>query len=99
MARHEASVQERITLESSRAPLRARVGDTVVAESAHALILHETGYPDRVYFPRADVRMELLEPSRHRTRCPWKGEAAYWSLNLGSERRDNAAWAYMTPIP
>ena len=39
-------------------------GETV-AESDGAMILHETRLAPVFYFPRADVRIDLLEPTTH----------------------------------
>ena len=50
-----------------------------------------------LYFPRDMVRMDLLHRSSTRTRCPWKGEASYYSLVYGDNRLDDAAWSYENP--
>jgi uncharacterized protein (DUF427 family) len=42
--------------------------------------------------------MDLLEPSDHSSRCPFKGEASYWSIVVGDRRSENAAWCYPNPI-
>jgi uncharacterized protein (DUF427 family) len=41
-----------------------------------------------------------LEPTATRTRCPYKGEASYWSVRLpdGGELTD-AVWSYPDPLP
>lgn len=64
----------------------ARSDDTVVVERNH-------------YFPPGDVRMDLLEPSDHRTSCPWKGRASYYSVVVGEARNRDAAWYYPSPSP
>jgi len=71
----------------------------VLAESDRAVVLHETGISDRYYLPKDDVRMDLLESTTHHTRCPWKGEASYWSASVGDEVLENVAWSYEEPIP
>ncbi|MCG8359555.1 MAG: DUF427 domain-containing protein [Kiloniellales bacterium] len=68
-----------------------------VADSRRALILRETRYPPIYYLPREDVRMDLLERTTHRTYCPFKGNASYWTLAVGEERAENAAWSYEEP--
>src|SRR5690606_3007451 len=50
------------------------------------------------YFPRAAVRMELLRRSDHTTHCPYKGDAAYWTIAAGEKRSENAAWSYEAPL-
>jgi uncharacterized protein (DUF427 family) len=69
-----------------------------IADSLCAGLMLEAGHMPVYYFPREDVRMELLEPSDHRTRCPYKGEASYWSVMAGRGRAENAAWSYEEPL-
>ena len=52
-----------------------------VADSTHPTLLFETGLPVRYYLPKTDVRFDLLTPTDHHTRCPYKGTASYWTLN------------------
>ena len=72
-------------------------GETVV-ESRRAKLMHETGHLPVYYFPRDDVRMDLLEATEHSTHCPFKGDAAYWSVSVGERVAENAAWSYPEPI-
>ncbi len=85
-------------LPSSR-PVRVTLGGEAVAESSRAHFLFETGLPVRYYLPSADVHMDLLEPSATRTRCPYKGEAVYWSAVVGGIRHEDIVWSYPDPIP
>jgi uncharacterized protein (DUF427 family) len=83
----------------SREPLRIRVlfnGETI-ADSRDAVTVRETGCEPVYYLPRADIRMERLEPTRHHSRCPFKGEASYWSVRVGDRTAENAVWSYETP--
>ncbi len=64
------------------------------ADSSAPVILFEPGHPVRYYLPKADVRMELLRPSDRVSRCPYKGQANYYSLQVGSHFIENAAWSY-----
>jgi uncharacterized protein (DUF427 family) len=76
-----------------------RVGDEVVADSYAPVLLEEKSLPARYYLPRHDVRTDLLRPTDHRTTCPWKGEASYWSLEVGGKTYENVMWCYEAPIP
>jgi uncharacterized protein (DUF427 family) len=80
-------------------PARLRVvwNGKVVADTAKALMLYEASYPGVRYIPRADVEMTLLARTPLRTRCPYKGEASYFSL--GGKFAENAIWTYETPYP
>ena len=68
-----------------------------VADSARALVLHETRHAPVVYFPREDVRMDLFERTAHTSHCPFKGDAGYWTLKVGGAVSENAAWSYDEP--
>lgn len=82
-------------------PLGRRVTVTVagqtIADSDRALQLKEASYPAVVYVPREDARMDLLSRSEHRTHCPYKGDASYYSIPAGGARSVNAVWTYETP--
>ena len=49
------------------------------------------------YFPAAAVKMEYLRPSNHRTTCPWKGEANYYTIVVDGETNPDTAWYYPDP--
>ncbi|MBW8486395.1 DUF427 domain-containing protein [Actinomadura parmotrematis] len=83
---------------SSRAVEVALDGEPV-AKTGRAVVVSETGLPNRLYVPAADVRAELLEPSGKRTVCPYKGEATYWTLRSGGRVVEDAAWSYPDPLP
>lgn len=85
----------RITIEAGDRHVRVVHGGQVLAESDGALLLKETGCPDRYYIPPADVRLDLLTPSETRTYCPFKGTASYWSLPDAAD----LVWAYPEPKP
>jgi len=57
------------------------------------------GAAPRYYIPREDVRTELLRPTARKTACPFKGQASYWSAQVGEEIYKNLVWSYPTPIP
>jgi uncharacterized protein (DUF427 family) len=48
----------------------------------------------RTYFPREDVRLDLLERTEHGSHCPFKGDASYWS----APGRKNVVWSYESPL-
>jgi uncharacterized protein (DUF427 family) len=75
------------------------VGGQQLAESDRAMRLDETGLPARYYIPREDVRTDLLRPAARKTTCPFKGQASYWSAQVGDELHKNLVWSYETPIP
>ncbi len=86
-----------ITIASTPDRVVVHIGDTVVADSRNALTLKEASYPPVQYIPRDDVDMSLLTRTDHATYCPYKGDAAYFSLGQLGERGANAVWTYETP--
>jgi uncharacterized protein (DUF427 family) len=51
------------------------------------------------YFPMEDVKQDYLVPSAHKTICPWKGTAEYYSLNVDGQQNRDAVWYYADPKP
>jgi len=86
--------EHRITLKPAGVRVRIFARGELIADTRDAFLLEETGYRPVYYVPREDVRMERLARSQHRTHCPFKGEASYFSLAGGAE---NAAWTYEDP--
>ncbi|MBL8553072.1 MAG: DUF427 domain-containing protein [Phenylobacterium sp.] len=78
---------------------RARFEGHVIADSAGALVLKESTYPEVIYFPRDDVSMEYLSRTTHSTHCPYKGDASYYSLLMDGRLEENAVWTYEQPYP
>jgi uncharacterized protein (DUF427 family) len=87
-----------IYFEDSPRRIRARLGGETVVDSRHAKLLHEHGHLPIYYFPVDEVRMDLLVPSEKHTRCPYKGEASYWSVHAGGEVAEDAVWSYPEPL-
>ncbi len=88
-----------ITIAPADVHVEVRVDGETIAASDSPVTLDETGYPTRYYFRREDVRMDLMVPTSFRTQCPFKGDASYFTLEIGDTRHDGIAWTYETPIP
>ena len=43
--------------------------------------------------------MEQLKPTKHSTHCPYKGDAAYFSIAVDGKTAENAVWTYEDPYP
>jgi uncharacterized protein (DUF427 family) len=86
-----------ITIEPSAGRVRVLAGGKVIADSRDALTLRESDYPPVHYIPRADVDMQQLARTDNETYCPYKGDAAYYSIAPGGERAVNAVWTYEAP--
>ena len=88
-----------IEIKPAKTYWRAMYGDHVIADSGDVLILKEADYPPVVYFPRADVSMEYLARTDHKTHCPYKGEASYYTILMDGRFAENAVWTYEEPYP
>jgi uncharacterized protein (DUF427 family) len=91
---HARDPYHRVDVLATSRHVRVSVHGEVVAESQRPLALFETGLPARWYFPRADVRLDLLSPSETQTGCAYKGFASYWSV--GEET--DLVWSYPDPL-
>ena len=69
----------------------------VVADTRDALALREATYPAVFYIPREDADLALLERTEHATYCPYKGDAAYYSIPGRPASGANAVWTYEAP--
>ena len=88
-----------ITIEPTDQQVDVRIEGETVATSTRTLRLDETGMPPRFYFPRDDVRTDILRRTAFETTCPFKGQASYWTLELGDAVHDGLVWSYEVPIP
>lgn len=94
---HPRDPYVRIDVIRSSRHIKVELGGVSVAESQRPLLLFETGLPIRYYLPRKDVRMDMLIPSDKTTRCPYKGEASYYSLVVGDQELEDLIWYYPYP--
>ena len=69
--------------------MKATWNNQIVAQSSETVIVEGNHY-----FPAESLNKEYFKESAHRSHCPWKGEAHYYSLHVdGADNRD-AAWYY-----
>ncbi|MBL7497288.1 thioesterase family protein [Frankia sp. CNm7] len=66
---------------SCRYRARAWWGDRLVAESTAAVRAQEPGQAPALYFPRTDVRLDLLQDEGRQVTCPVKGAGELWTLD------------------
>jgi len=88
-----------ITTNEATSHVVVTLGGEKIAETDRPVLLDETGLPTRYYLPREDVRTDLLRPTDLHTTCPFKGEASYWSAEVGGQVFNDLVWSYETPIP
>jgi uncharacterized protein (DUF427 family) len=87
-----------ITIAAAPHRLRVTFAGRVVADTIRALSLTEASYAPVMYIPREDVDLTAFEQTDHKTRCPYKGEASYYSIHAGDRTARNAVWSYERPL-
>lgn len=96
---HPRDPHHRVDVLHSSRHVRVVVAGQVVADSHRPCLLFETGLPVRYYLPKMDVRMDLLEPTPTHSQCPYKGNAVYWSVNVGDRVYPDVVWSYPFTTP
>lgn len=94
---HPRDPYHRIDSCRSSRHVRIIVDDETVAESRCPVVLFETGLPARFYIPKTDVWTNFLEPTNHKTHCPYKGTASYYSVKTDKTELKNVVWTYPYP--
>jgi len=84
----------RIVTKPAGRRVQVTLDGNVIADTKNAIRMEEGTYPAVYYFPRGDVEMDRLERTSHKTHCPFKGDASYYSFKGGAQ---NAAWSYEAP--
>lgn len=92
-----AGPEHPITTEPNPSRVSVTAGGRIIADTTRAICLREATYPPVFYIPRADVDMTALARTAHSSHCPYKGDAAYYSIVMGETRVENAAWTYEAP--
>ena len=95
---HAKDPYKRIDIVPSSRHIVVKVDGTVVAESSVFWMLIETGLPVRYYLPKTSANMELLEPTKTVTSCPYKGDANYYSIVIDGKEYKDYVWWYRYPI-
>ena len=64
----------------------AQSDDTVLVEGNH-------------YVPENTLDRSYVTFSNHKSMCPWKGQASYYSLVVDGTMNQDAVWYYADPRP
>jgi len=73
------------------------VNGVEMARSESALVIAESVYPAVYYIPRSDIAMDHFRRSQKVTHCPYKGDAAHFSVTADGQDTEDVAWYYETP--
>ncbi|WP_328875194.1 DUF427 domain-containing protein [Streptomyces sp. NBC_00287] len=96
---HPRDPHKRVDAVRSSRHVQVEIDGTVVADTRRPVLVFETGLPTRYYVPVEDVRLDLFEPTEHRTSCPYKGTARYWTFAGRADVPRNIVWSYPEPLP
>ena len=72
--------------------MKAIYNGKTIAESNHTIVVENNHY-----FPEDSINKEYFVLTNHHTNCPWKGQASYYSIEVGDQKNENAAWFYPSP--
>ena len=72
--------------------MKATWSGAVIAESDDTVIVEGNHY-----FPEGSLNRQFVTFSNHRSSCPWKGQAYYYSLMVNGEMFPDAVWYYPEP--
>ena len=84
-------------LEETSKRIRVIFNGVTIANTQRALRILETSHPPVYYIPPTDIQMEYLLLSNRASFCEWKGRAGYYSVVVGDQQAQNAAWYYPNP--
>ncbi len=69
--------------------MKAIWNKTVIAESNDTKTVENNHY-----FPIESIKREFFTSSTTTKRCPWKGKASYFTVNVDGMLNKDAAWYY-----
>jgi uncharacterized protein (DUF427 family) len=95
---HPHDPHKRIDILQSTRHVQVVMLSETVADTHRPILLFETGLPTRYYFPKLDVRIDLLVDSDKVTGCAYKGKARYYSVKVGDKVSRDIAWYYPYPM-
>lgn len=70
-----------------------------IADTNRALRVLETSHPPSYYIPPADIQMQYLTRTERTSFCEWKGQAGYYTVQVGDKIAENVGWFYPNPVP
>jgi uncharacterized protein (DUF427 family) len=89
-----AEARERVHIEDGPKRVRTYLGGELIADTTHPKLVWELPYYPAYYFPRDDVRTELLTPNGHTRHSTTRGDAQNFTVKGGDRKVEDAAWHY-----
>ncbi|MDT8856373.1 DUF427 domain-containing protein [Paracoccaceae bacterium Fryx2] len=92
-------MSETIHLRKAPGTWIVRADGAIIGQTSDAVELTEGAAEPVIYIPRADIAMQLFDPSETRSTCPLKGEARYFTFVSNNGTIRDAGWSYEAPKP
>lgn len=86
-------------LEETSKHLQVVFNGIPIADTHRAKRVLETSHPPTYYIPPEDIQLEYLVQTPRSSFCEWKGQASYYTVQVGDRQVQNAAWFYTQPTP
>jgi uncharacterized protein (DUF427 family) len=84
-------------LERTNKHIQVVFSEVAIADSRRAWRVLETSHPPVYYIPPKDIKMDFLQPAPGGSWCEWKGQAGYYTIEVGGRTAGRAAWTYPRP--
>lgn len=84
-------------LEDSSKHIQIFFNGVAIADTHRAKRVLETSHPPVYYIPPEDIQAEYFTPTARHTFCEWKGQASYYTITVGDQTAEQAAWFYPQP--
>ena len=87
-----------IAVEPSPRRVRVVFGDQTIADSKRVVLFRQNRGTPVYYFPRADVRSDLLVATNETADDPVRGRAHLWNVAAGGKVAELGAFSYAEPL-
>lgn len=94
---HPKDPFKRVDVLQSNRPVTVSVDGVKIASTPTAMHLYETGLPCRFYIPLTAIDPTVLRQSDTTTKCPYKGIAEYYSVEINGQLHEDLFWYYRAP--
>ena len=94
---HPKDPFKRVDILESTRPVKVSVEGQMIAKTTTSMHLYETSLPRRFYIPFTSIDASVLRPSTTKTKCPYKGDAEYYSVEINGKLHEDLFWYYRNP--
>lgn len=87
--------RRRVRVEAGDRRVRTYLGGEVVADTTTPLLVWEKPYYPVYYFPKSDVRLDLLTETGETKRSPSRGDATLYTVATAAQKAEGAAYQHL----